>query len=342
MKMSRRPELPLERQRVLRRAIVLEWLTIVFLVSATVLLYFVMGASQAMKTEWIEKLLGFVPPIMFLVSLRIRDWPPDKEYPYGYHRIVSIAFLAASLALLAMGGYLLIDALVKLIRAEHPTIGTVELFGRPVWLGWLMLPALLWTAAPCVLLGRAKLKLARLLHDKTLHADAMMNQADWLSGMAAMIGIVGIGWGWWWTDAVAAAIISLDVAYDGCKNIQAVTGDLMDRTPRTVDNRVAEALPARLVTELKKLDWVRDAQVRLRENGHVFFGEVFLAPKDHRDLMARSDKALQIAYAVDWRLQELVVQMSDDLPTEASDADQTVTDEARTSRRAGVSSNGCD
>lgn len=31
-----------------------------------------------------------------------------------------------------------------LYRLEHPTIGSMVLFGEPVWLGWLMLPSLLW------------------------------------------------------------------------------------------------------------------------------------------------------------------------------------------------------
>jgi cation diffusion facilitator family transporter len=309
-----RYELPVERQRILKRALVLEWLTIGFLLSSIALLYLVMGSSQAMKTEWFEKLLSLVPASVFLVSVHFRDRPPSAEYPYGYHRAVSLAFLAASLALLAMGAFLFIDAVAKMVRAEHPTIGTVEWFGRPIWLGWLMFPVLLWTIVPLVFLGRAKLEPARQLHDKTLHADAHMNKADWLSGLAAMVGVGGIAVGWWWADAVAAAVISLDIIVDGSRHLGAVCGDLMDRRPRTVDNRAAEALPSRLVTEWKKLPWVEDAQVRMRESGHVFFGEAFLVPVDHRDLMARVEEAQEVAYALDWRLREVAVQLVDALP----------------------------
>ncbi len=34
------------------------------------------------------------------------------------------------------------------VLAEHPTIGTVMLFGHTVWLGWLMIAALLYSAVP--------------------------------------------------------------------------------------------------------------------------------------------------------------------------------------------------
>ena len=58
-----------------------------------------------------------------------------------------------------------------------------------------MLPALAYSALPSVLLGRAKIPLAEELHNKVLYADAKMNKADWLTAGAAMVGVVGIGFG---------------------------------------------------------------------------------------------------------------------------------------------------
>lgn len=36
------------------------------------------------------------------------------------------------------------------------------------------------------------------MHDKVLHADAKMNKADWMTAAAALVGVLGIGLGWWW------------------------------------------------------------------------------------------------------------------------------------------------
>ena len=93
-----------------------------------------------------------------------------------------------------MGLFLLYESIMSLISFEHPSIGVVQPFGEPIWLGWLMIAALLWGLVPPLLLGRAKLPLARELHDKILFADAEMNRADWLTAGAAILGIVGIIW----------------------------------------------------------------------------------------------------------------------------------------------------
>ena len=46
-----------------------------------------------------------------------------------------------------MGSFLIVDSGAGLLSAEHPTIGGIELFGQTVWLGWLMITAMVLTAA---------------------------------------------------------------------------------------------------------------------------------------------------------------------------------------------------
>jgi cation diffusion facilitator family transporter len=300
-------ELPPELQRTLRKARRLEWLTIAYLVSAVVLLGLVLGNSQAMKTAWAEDLLSLIPPIAFLVAIRLNVRPPTERFPYGFHRATSIAHLCAALALFTMGAYLLIEAVIKLVTAEYPTIGSVELFGQTIWLGWLMLPALAWSAVPAVFLGRAKIRLAEELHNKVLYADAKMNKADWLTASAAMVGVVGIGFGLWWADAVAAALISVDITHDGFSNLRRAVVDLMDQTPTTIDQDNADPLRDELVSMLQDLDWVDEAEVRLREEGQVYFGEAFVVPSDTANLTAKIEDALGQAHDLDWRIQDLAI-----------------------------------
>ena len=294
---------------MLRRARILEWVTLGYMASAVAVLGVVMGQSQTMKAAWAEDMLSLIPPAAFLISSHYCRRPPTKDFPYGYHRSTSIAFLVAALALLTMGLYLLIDNSIKLVRAEHPTIGSVELFGRPIWLGWVMLAALAYTGIPPVFLGRAKLGPAERLHDKTLHADATMNRADWMTVAAATLGVAGIGIGWWWADAVAALVISLDVIKDGLQNVRSVIADLMDREPHKVDHSGPDEVPGRLVEELGKLSWVAAADVRLRENGHVYFGEVFIVPHDDADPLGRIRQAGEIAKSTDWRVNDVSVEL---------------------------------
>jgi cation diffusion facilitator family transporter len=313
-------ELPPELQRTLRKAQRLEWLTIAYLISAVVLLALVLGNSQAMKTAWTEDLLSLIPPIAFLIAMRLTVRPPTGRFPYGFHRATSIAHLCSALALFTMGAYLLIEALLKLISAEYPTIGSVEIFGQTIWLGWLMLAALAWSAVPAVFLGRAKISLAQELHNKVLYADAKMNKADWLTASAAMVGVAGIGFGLWWADAVAAALISLDITHDGFSNLRRAVVDLMDQSPTTIDQDETDPLRDKLASMLQELDWVSEVEVRLREEGQVYFGEAFVVSSDETDITENIEDALKRARDLDWRIYDLALMPVRELPEKGGQA----------------------
>lgn len=300
-------EFPPEKQEVYRKARLLEWVTLAYLASVVLLMYLVMGSSQAMKSAWVEDLLSLIPAIVFLAANRIAQNGPDERFRYGYHRVMSIAFLCASLAMVVMGGWLLVDSLLKLLYAEHPSIGSMTLFGQAFWLGWLMFPVLLYGAVPPVILGRMKLPLARRMHDKVLYVDADMNKADWMTAVAAIVGVAGVGVGWWWTDAVAGALISLSILNDGGRHLVQVVADLMDEVPMKVDGSGPEELPDRIRAYLERLAWVDEVVVRMRDEGHVFFGEALVKPADETDLLQKAEDATRVCREMDWRLYDFRV-----------------------------------
>ncbi|WP_305783746.1 cation diffusion facilitator family transporter [Symbioplanes lichenis] len=308
MRMYDRFELPPDKAALHRRAIRLEWWTIVFFATAVGLLAVTLGQSQAMKAAWIEDMLGLVPPAAFLIAARYRNRTPNDRFPYGYHRSVSVAFLAGSVALLGLGGYVVYDSIVRLLARERPPIGLVEILGHRFWLGWLMIVVLLATMVPAILLGRAKQRIARELHDKVLFADAEMNRADWLTAGAAVLGIAGIAVGLWWADAVAALIIGADIVRDGVRTTRGAVADLMDNKPRVVDGSREHPLPGRLLSAVLDHDWITDARLRLREEGHVFVGELIVVPSPGTDRLVERLEALErFARDFDWRVHDLVV-----------------------------------
>lgn len=309
MKLTREFEFPQEQQTVLRRTVGLELGVIAYQVSAIVLLYLVMGGSQAMRTAWIEDMLALVPPIVFLLATATRDWAPNERYPYGYHRTVDIAFLAASVALLGIGTWLLIDGAMKLIHQEHPTIGSIRLLGWQLWLGWLMLPVLVYVGVMPAILGRLLVPRAEKIHDKVVYAGANMLRADWLTAVAAIVGVLGIGVGLWWLDAAAAMAISLSIIRDGVRNLTSVVGGLMDRRPEVTTEERFDPLPEQVEAMLEGLDWVERAEVRMRESGHVFFAEAFVVPRTADDLPRRTEEAVERAYAMDWRIHEMTLHL---------------------------------
>jgi divalent metal cation (Fe/Co/Zn/Cd) transporter len=300
-------ELPDRLEDLQRRAIRLEWISIAYLLSAIVAIYFTLGSSQAMKGAWLEDMLSLAPPIAFLISARVRYRAPDARHPYGYHRAVEVAFLAAALALLLMGIYLILDSALDLLKGDHPPIGMVELFDWQVWLGWLMLAALVWSAVPAVILGQMKKRIAAQLHDKVLYADAQMNKADWMTASAAMAGVIGIGFGLWWADAVAAIVIGLDIAHDGVKYSRGAVADIIDGQPRRHDEAGTHPLVAEVRRAVAGMDWVQEAAVRMRELGHIFSVEVLVIPVDEVGLLDRVEDAVAQIRDLDWKLQDVVI-----------------------------------
>jgi divalent metal cation (Fe/Co/Zn/Cd) transporter len=148
------PERP-DAERQLRAGQRLAWLSIAYICSTVALLFMVMGGSQAMKTEFVEDALSFLPPVFFLVSDKISRREPNRRFPFGYERVVSAGYVGSAVALLGVGLLLLFDGGMKLAMAEHPTIGGFLLLGHVVWTGWLAIPVLLWCAIPAHFLGRA-------------------------------------------------------------------------------------------------------------------------------------------------------------------------------------------
>jgi cation diffusion facilitator family transporter len=305
-------ELPRELEEQQRKAVRLEWITLAYMLSAVVLLFLTLGQSQAMKAAWIEDLLSLLPPAAFLIASRLRNRDPSEKFPWGMHRAVTVAYVFAALALLAMGGYVFLDSAIKLVRAEHPPIGVIQLFGEEIWLGWAMIAALVYSGVPAVFLGRAKLRLADDLHDKVLYADAQMNKADWMTVSAAIVGIIGIGFGLWWADAVAALFISLDIVHDGWKNVRAAVHDLMDARPRRHDAREYHPIVERMNAEVNACGWVERGAVRLREEGHVFTGEVLVVPRasalaDGEGLIRRLEELAEHLLSLEWKVYDIVV-----------------------------------
>lgn len=307
MKPAQNFEYPEDLIPVYEKAKRLEWLTVAYLVSTALIIYLTMGNSQAMKTAWFEDIISLTPSISFLIASRIYTKRPTEDFPYGFHRVISIAYLCSAVALLSVGSFLIVDSAITLLKAEHATIGTILLFGQPVWLGYPMIAALLWGTFPAIIIGKKKLPLAKKLHEKNLYTDAQMNKADWMTAAAAIFGVIGIGLGWWWADSVAAIIISIDIIHDGYINLKQAVYDLMNQAPRTVDDQE----PDPLIKDVKKLlsnqEWIKDFRIRLREEGHVYFGEGFVIARQQENLVENIENTVKGVQSLNWRIQDLII-----------------------------------
>ncbi|QNA83057.1 cation transporter [Sphingomonas sp. So64.6b] len=265
--------LPPELQETMRSAVRLEYWNIAWTVSIITLMGLVLGQSQTMKTAWIEDTLGLIPPIAFLIAAKMEmRGTRSRRFTFGFDRVNGLGFFVAAVALASVGAALLWNSVVTLIAAEHASVPSIHLFGRDIWLGWLMLAAQFYSLIPPMIIGRKELPLAVKLNDKLLHTDALMNKANWLTGAAGFAGIIGLGLGWWWADSVAAIVIALDVLHDGIKALRSSTAELVDGAPRELGGTGIAKDAAALHAELGRR--FPDATIRVRETGRLIRAEV--------------------------------------------------------------------
>ncbi|MDO5502654.1 MAG: cation transporter [Actinomycetia bacterium] len=299
-------DLPTQRRSAAVAATRLEWITIGYLITCVIVVYLVMGSSQAMRVAWIEDLLSLIPPIAFLVAMRRARLPESVRHPYGHHRTIGAGHLAAAVALLAMGAVLVFDSGTGLLAGEHPPIGTLQLFGHTVWAGWLMVAAMVYTGVGPVILGRLKKPLAQALHDKVLIADAEMNKADWMTAAAAILGVLGIGLGIWWADGAAALVISFSILNDGWRQVRGSVDDLLDTEVRTVDDGQVHPVVDEILAAARALPWVSQVGVRVRDKGHVFHAEVFVVPLSEPTI-EKCEALRATVRGLDWKLDDVVI-----------------------------------
>ena len=270
--MSEKPGHPPEIVEDVRRTVRLEWWNVGWTISIIVAMGFAMGGSQAMKTAWVEDTLGLVPPIAFLIAIRWEERCADNRFQYGYDRVNGLGFLIAAVALAAVGVLLLKDAATSLLAAEHVTVGSIRVLGRDVWLGWFMLAAQAYSTIPPLIIGRKELPLAKRLRDKLIHTDALMNKANWQTGVAGIVGVAGLGMGWWWADSAAAAFISLSIIWDGYGALKVATAELLDGVPRELGSSDCSPEADRIADALRKA--FPDGRVLMRETGRYIRAEV--------------------------------------------------------------------
>ncbi|QOC25155.1 cation transporter [Microbacterium hominis] len=321
MKSVGRTDLPKAQQAALRSAIRWEIFTIAYTSVTIAVIALVVGGSQAMKTAWIEDMLSLIPQIAFLVSLLFIRRRPTRRFPFGLHRVMGIGHLVAGVALLAVGLNLAVESISGLVRGEHPAIGTVRVFGQTIWLGWLMVAVMTIVIIGPFFYGHAKAKLAPTLHNKVLYADADMAKADWTTTVASIVGVLGVGIGWWWLDGAAALFISLGIVWDGIRNARAAVRDLIDQRARTVDDSKPHPLIAQITRDLERQPWVQAAGVRMRDMGQVFHVEAFVVPHRAKVSVAHIERARAEIADLDWKMQDVSVVIVAELPDATREAD---------------------
>ena len=99
-----------------------------------------------------------------------------------------------------------------------------------------------------------------------------MQKADWQTGLTGIVGIIGIGLGYWWADSAAALLIALSILKDGISNIRTASAELLDGAPREMDSAAISREAETIMAEVQEC-WP-GSKVRLRESGRYMIAVV--------------------------------------------------------------------
>lgn len=177
-----------------------------------------------------------------------------------------------------------------------------------------MIAAVGYSTLPIYLLiGQKKLKLARKINSQILYTDAKGQKADWLTSVATIVGVIGISFGLWWADAVAAIIIAVDIISDGVKSLRTSVAEIMEHTLLDVEMK-EDPLISRVEKLVQEEDWIEDSVVRLKRAGNKIKGEILLIPKDKDDFTEKSAQLRHKVEQLDWQISDIVVSPVKEVP----------------------------
>jgi cation diffusion facilitator family transporter len=214
--------------------------------------------SLGILSEAIHSLLDFGATAITYLAVGVSDRPPDARHHFGHAKVESIAALVETALLFLTTGWIVFEAVRRLIGHE----GHIEV----TW--W----AVVIVAASIVIdfnRSRALARTAERTSSEALAADALHFRSDMWSSAVVLLGLAASWAGLDWADPVAALVVAFFVSLAGWRLGRRTLATLLDAAPEgTAEEirRIAEEADG--VLALLRLR-VRPAGATLFVDAHV-------------------------------------------------------------------------
>ena len=201
-------DLALARSALVRRGLLLNWITIGYNAVEAIISVAagVASGSVALLSFGVDSGIEVTSSVAAHWRLRADTDPERRERVEQLtHRIIGASFLA-------LAAYVTIESVMTLWRREAPE-------ASPVGLVILALSVLVMPV-----IARASRRVARALGSRALEADAAQTS---LCAYLSVIALLGVGLnaalGWWWADPVAALVMVPIIAKEGVEGVRGET-----------------------------------------------------------------------------------------------------------------------
>jgi cation diffusion facilitator family transporter len=188
----------------------------------------VLTGSLAILSEAGHSLIDLGATVMTYTAVRISGKPADAEHHYGHGKVEAVSALAETALLFLLSGVVIWEAVKRLVEHEtHAVVATVWAFG-----------VILVSIAVDFFRARALSRTAKETSSHALEADALHFSSDLWASLAVLVGLIGIRFGYWWADSVAALIVALLVCVAGWRLGRRTIDILTDVAPEGAAEKI--------------------------------------------------------------------------------------------------------
>ena len=155
----------------------------------------IIGRSPALFADGIHSFSDLLSDIMVLFAAKVASKGEDDNHPYGHDRIETLATVALSGLLIAVGLMIVYHSVGNLIAGTYVTPDKFTV-----------------VAAILSILGNEfiyqyTMKAANNLNSYMLRANALHSRSDMWSSVVVLVGLIGAFIGFAWLDAIAAVVV---------------------------------------------------------------------------------------------------------------------------------------
>jgi cation diffusion facilitator family transporter len=185
--------------------------------------------SVALLGDALHNLSDVSTSVVIFVGFWISKKPPSNSHPYGYERAEDLAGLGIAAVIFASAVFAGYQSYEKLIANG----GTSDLA--------LGMAAALVGMAGNLAVSRYKARVARRINSVTMSAEANHSWLDTVSSFGALVGLIGVAFGYRWADPVAGFAVTLFILHVGWEVTSEIVHHLMDGVDPAQLERAREA-----------------------------------------------------------------------------------------------------
>ncbi len=189
--------------------------------------------SVALLADAAHSIADLVASLVVLIWGDSRFDEPDEDHPHGHARIEPLTALFVGAIIVLLGLNLLYQS------------GSALVVGATVEFSWLLIGALLFAMVDMYLVYWYTMKMNAEMEATALRALAVDCLNDLYTTTAALVGIIGVAFGYTQLDALAGALVSVLVIYQGVSIARENLSYLSGRAaPESYRSEVEETLLA--------------------------------------------------------------------------------------------------